>query len=261
VATLHESPGPVAGWRGHQLSRCPEEPAPPAAVRQELDLCWDLFHEGSGSDGMVELETTMGRTGRHPLVLLTLAQLYVMAGQGVPELLPTEGLAADTGDWGRNRVRLLARARSLLAEAGRERPDDAAVDYLLADAARAGGEFAVADSLVLSAAEKCTGGAGLDIMRRYQDLNRYPAELRRTPPPDYPRGSLEKGVAGKVVLDLLLDPEGDVRQVVTVSTPAADLAGAAAAAFRASEFAPARVGKYPVWSWLRVATNFRLADD
>ncbi len=176
-ATLHETPPPAQGWRGHRLARCPQETDPPAAVRKELDLAWDLFHEGSGSDGMVELETTMGRTRRHPLVLLTLAQLYVMAGQGVPELLPTEGPAADTGDWDRNRTRLLARARRLLDEVGRVRPDDAAVDYLLADAARAGGDFAAADSLVRRAAGKCTGGAGFEIMRRYQQLNLYPAEL------------------------------------------------------------------------------------
>ena len=246
-------------WRGHRLARCPADAVAPAVVEAELGLCSELYRSNSGSDGMIELELTMAETARHPWVLLTLGQLYLMAGQGVPELLPSEGPAAETGDWERDRVRLLGRARALLEEAGRSLADEAAVDYLLADVARAGGDPDLAAELVARGLDKCTGGRAFQIMRMYQDLNLYPAELLATPPPDYPQQAIAAGISGKVMLDLLLDPAGEVRQVVVVATPAPELAAAAAAAFRASRFAPARVGKYPVWAWLRVATNFSLS--
>jgi TonB family protein len=242
------------------LSRCPKDTNVPSIVEKELGLCWQLFRDGSGSDGIIELELTLEETRRHPLVLVALGQLYLMAGQGVPELLPSEGPAADTGSWERNRPRLLARARDLLLEAGRARPDDAAVDYLLADVARAGGDHAGADRLAAAGLGKCTGGRSFLMMRQYQELNLYPPELRAAATPDYPESAVIKGVSGQVVLDVLLDPTGLVRQVAVVSTPSADLARAAGEAFRTSEFAPGRVGKYPVWAWLRVATNFSLGS-
>lgn len=256
---LDETVPPDADWRGHQLARCPRDTDVPAIVEKELGLCWQLFRDGSGSDGIVELELTLAETGRHPLILVALGQLYLMAGQGVPELLPTEGPAADTGSWERNRPRLLARARELLLEAGRARPDDAAVDYLLADVARAGGDFAGADRLAAAGLDKCTGGRSFLMLRQYQELNLYPPELRAAASPEYPEAAVVKGVSGQVVLDVLLDPAGLVRQVAVVSAPSPDLARAAGEAFRASEFAPGRIGKYPVWAWLRVATNFSLA--
>jgi TonB family protein len=233
----------------------------PARVERLLGLCSEYFRDGSGSDGMMELELALARGERHPWLLLTLGQLYLMAGQGVPELLPTEGPAADTGSWARNRPRLLGRARELLIEAGRARPDDAAVDYLLADVARAGGDMAGAKSVMAQGADKCTGGRSFRIMRLYQELDLHPAELEATTPPEYPEAAILAGRAGPVALDLLLDPRGRVRQVVVLAAPGEDLARAAAAAFRRSRFAPSRVGKYPVWSWLRVTTNFSLAGE
>jgi len=258
---LHETPVPDGEWRGHRLARCGAEAPVPAAVERELGFCSMAFRGGSGSDGMAELEITMAETGRHPLVLLTLGQLYLLAGQGDPALLPHQGPAADTEDWSTNRPRLLGRARALLEEAGRARPDDAAVDYLLADVARACGEAALADSLAARGRGKCTGGRSFDILRQYQQLNLHAAEVEAAAAPEYPAGALERGDAGRVVLDLLLDPAGRVRQVAVVQAPADDLAAAAADAFRRSRFAPGRVGKYPVWCWLRVASNFTLKAE
>ena len=259
-ADLAETPPPDGPWRGHRLARCPTDAVAPPIVETELGLCSELYRSGSGSDGMIELELTMVETDRHPWVLLTLGQLYLMAGQGVPELMPNEGPAAETGDWERDRVRLLGRARALLEEAGLALPDEAAVDYLLADVARAGRDMEGAAELVSRGLDKCTGGRAFRIMQLYQDLNLYPAELLETPPPDYPAEAVAAGIAGKVVLDLLLDPAGRVRQVVVVSAPSSGLAAAAEAAFRSSRFAPARVGKYPVWAWLRTGTNFSLTE-
>jgi len=261
ASDLTEIPVPEGPWREHRLSGCAEDRDVPANVERALGLCSEFFRDGSGSDGMIELEMTLASGERHSLLLLTLGQLYLMAGQGVPALLPSEGPAADTGSWERNRPRLLGRARELLEEAGRARPDDAAVDYLLADVARASGDLAGAEELVAQGAAKCTGGRSFRILRLYQELNLYPAEFAGGPPPDYPEAALRQGLAGAVVLDLLLDPLGRVRQVEAVESPSSELAAAAGAAFQRSRFAPSRVGKYAVWSWLRVTTNFSLTTE
>ena len=260
TADWQEVPAAESDWRGHVLSRCLPEPEVPTEVERLLGLCSNYFREGSGSDGMVELELALEQGRRHPLLLLALGQLYVMAGQGEPALLPNEGPAADTGDWARNRRRLLDRARSLLAEAGRSRPDDAAVDYLLADAARAAGDFRDAESLAAQGRAKCTGGRSFALLRLYQRLHRYPARLTACGSPEYPASALARRVTGVVTLDLLLDPDGRPRQAVTVASPDPDLAAAAEKVFRGASYEAARLGKYPVWAWLRVSTTFRLAE-
>ncbi|MCP4574210.1 MAG: energy transducer TonB [bacterium] len=257
---LAEVPAPNEGWRGHVLARCVPEPGVPAEVERLLGLCSNYFREGSGSDGMTELELALERGERHPLVLMALGQLYVMAGQGEPALLPNEGPAADTGNWESNRLRLLARAGALLEEAGRSRPDDAAVDYLLADAARAGRAFGRADELADRGRGKCTGGRGFALLQLYQQLHRYPAKLTACGSPDYPRSALARRITGVVTIDLLLDPDGAPRQTVAVASPDAALTAAAEKVFRAASYDPARLGKYPVWAWLRVSTTFRLTE-
>lgn len=258
AAAWNEVPEPESGWRGHVLSRCLPESAVPTEVERLLGLCSNYFREGSGSDGMIELELALERGQRHPLLLVALGQLYVMAGQGVPALLPNEGPAADTGNWESNRRRLLERARSLLTEAGRSRPDDAAVDYLLADAARAAGRYAEADSLAARGRTRCTGGRGFALMQLYQQLNRHPARLTACGSPEYPSSALARRVTGIVTLDLLLDPDGRPRQAVTVASPDPALTAAAEEVFREAVYEAARLGKYPVWAWLRVSTTFRL---
>ncbi len=255
---LHEKPAPDGPWRPHRLSTCQEDADVPPAVERYLGLCSEYYRDGSGSDGMIELELGLEAGHRHGLILVALGQLYLMAGQGEPSLLPVEGPAADVGDWNRNRSRLLARAGELLTEAAGKRPDDAAVDYLLADVARARGDFDAAAEIMAEAADKCTGGRTFALMQLYQQLNRYPARYLGGASPVYPAAEAERGVQGDVVLDVLLGPNAQIRQIVTVSSPSAALAEAASASLRLGAFEASRLGKYPIWSWLRVTTSFNL---
>ena len=181
-----------------------------------------------------------------------------MAGQGNPDLLPGEGPAADVGSYARNKPRLLNRARELLTEALELRPDDAAVDYLLADVARAAGEAEQAAFLVASGQAKCTGGRSFRILQMYQDLYQHPPKYLGGPAPEYPQAAVNKGLGGDVILDLLLDPAGEVRQYAVVKSPEKSLSEASWRSLRQGRFEAARVGKYPVWSWLRVTTSFHL---
>lgn len=260
VGALHETPVPEGVWRGHQLAGCTAEDQVPARVEKLLDLCAEYFREGSGSDGMIELEMALDRGVDHPLLDLTLGQLYLLAGQGEPQLLPVEGPAADVGNWEKNRTRLLGRSRELLQRASWQRPDDAVVDYLLADAARASGDLALAGEYQQQGLNKCTGGRSMDILRLYQQLNRYPAKYLGGAAPEYPTEALEQEISGSVDLDLLLDPTGRIRQAVEVASPAPSLSEAAFRSLQQGQFEAARVGKYPVWSWLRVTIAFNLAN-
>jgi hypothetical protein len=257
---MNEDPVPEGPWREHRLSGCTEDVDVPREVEKYLGICSEYFRDGSGSDAMIEMEMGLEAGHRHSLMYLTLGQLYLMAGQGRPELLPVEGPAADTGDWETNKTRLLSRARTLLEEARRTRTDDAAVEYLLADVARAEGDPAEAEARMSAGRAECTGGRSFRILRQYQDLNRYPAKYLGGNSPVYPPEAVRKGLSGDVVLDLLLDPSGEVRQVVAVSTPGSSLTRAAETSLRSGNFEVARIGKYPIWSWLRVTTAFNLGD-
>jgi TonB family protein len=261
TADLEEIPVPDGRWRPHRLAACQEDVDVPAVVEKYLGICSQYYRDGSGSDGMIEMEMGLAAGHRHSLMLLTLGQLYLMAGQGMPELLPVEGPAADVGDWSRNKVRLLGRARALLVEAAALRPDDAAVDYLLADVARAGGNMATAAAAVAAGMTKCTGGRSFAILWQYQQLDNHPPRYLGGPPPEFPQAALNKGIGGEVVLDVLLSPAGEVRQVAVVASPAASLTREAATSLRLGGFEAARVGKYPIWSWLRVTTAFNLAEE
>ncbi len=258
VVDLDETPAPVGAWREHRLARCRHDREIPAGVESLLALLSEFHRQRSGADGMVEMELAYARGERHPLALVALGQLYLLAGQGEPSLLPNEGPARDVGSWERNRPRLLARARLLLEEAGRSWEDDAGIDYLLADVARAVGDTTLAAAHVAAAAGKCTGGRSFGLMQFYQQLNRYPARHEGGPAPVYPPAALDARAQGEVVVDLLLDPVADVRQVRVVSAPSPDLADAAAVCLRQGRFTPSRLGKYAVWSWLRVTVAFRL---
>jgi TonB family protein len=256
--SFHETPAPEANWRGHQFAACSRDESAPAKVESLLALCGEFFREGSGSDGMIELEMALEEGVRHPLLDLTLGQLYLLAGQGEPALLPAEGPAADVGDWQRNRVRLLGRSRDLLERAALGLPDDGAVDYLLADVERAAGNQEKAAVYQMRARDKCTAGRGMAILRQYQILNRYPAKYLGGASPEYPAEAVESRISGDVTLDLLLDPHGRIRQGVQVSSPAEALSVAAFNALRQANFEAARVGKYTVWCWLRVTIAFNL---
>lgn len=257
-AAMNEIPVPDGTWRPHLLARCERDAEVPTEVERLLGISSEYFRHGSGSDGMIELELALEDGFRHSLLLLTLGQLYLLAGQGDPALLPVEGPAADVGDWPRNRQRLLGRAGDLLRECQLQRPDDAAVDYLLADVERAAERFEAALDLARSAESKCTGGRSFRVMKQYQALNDYPSKYLGGPSPEYPERALNAGLTGDVVLDLLLNPRAEVVQVVVVESPSGDLTRAAEASLSHSTFEAARIGKYPIWSWLRVKTAFHL---
>ncbi len=223
-----------------------------------LGEAWSLFSHGEGADAITVLELHLRDHPRSGLVLLGLGQLYLMAGQGRPDLMPREGPAADVGDWGRNQRRLLGRAAELLRRAVALRPDDAVPEYLLADVARAGGDLEVARRSEAAGHAKCSLPQSFELLRRYQELSRHPARLRSDILPQYPRAAVERGATGEVVADLLIDPAGRVAQVVLVEAPDPDLGRAAAAAMREASFVPARIGKYPIWSWLRIPVRFSL---
>ncbi len=255
---LRETPVPEGKWRPHRLSACQQDVDVAQVVERYLGICSEYFRDGSGSDGMIEMELGLEAGHRHSLMLLTLGQLYLMAGQGDPDLLPVEGPAADVGDWDRNRSRLLRRAEDLLLEAAQNRLDDAAVDYLLADVARARRNEGKATELVSAGMLKCTGGRSFVILRQYQQLNNYPPRYLGGASPEFPQTALDKGIEGDVVLDVLLSPAGEVRQLVVVESPSGSLSKAAEASLRKGRFEASRVGKYPIWSWLRVTTAFNL---
>ena len=255
---LQETPVPVGKWRAHSLAGCSQDMDVPQVVERYLGICSEYYREGSGSDGMIEMELGLVEGHRHSLMLLTLGQLYLMAGQGDPDLLPVEGPAADVGNWEHNRTRLLRRAEELLQEAAKTRLDDAAVDYLLADVERARGNQAMAAELVAAGMLKCTGGRSFGTLWLYQKLSNHSPRYLGGPPPEFPQSALEKDIGGDVVLDVLLSPAGGVRQLVVVESPDDALSKAAGKGLRKGRFEAARVGKYPVWAWLRVTTTFNL---
>ena len=165
------------------------------------------------------------------------------------------------GDWARNQARLLTRAESLLQEAALLRPDDSAVEYLLADVARARGDTLTAQRTFQAGLHKCTLTRSFEILRHFQVLNLYAARGLERVAPVYPEEALREGVQGEVVLDLLISPAGNVMQVEIVASPSPSFTAAAAAAMRPARFAPARVGKYPIWSWFRVPVRFCVEEE
>jgi len=255
---MNEVPVPDGSFRAHRLARCVSDERAPRPVEKDLDLCAEFFREGSGSDGMIELEMNLAAGRRHWLTYLTLGQLYLLAGQGDPDLLPVEGPAADRGSYELNKPRLLGRARTLLLKAGSLRPDDAAVDYLLADVARAAGDAIGAAELVARGQSQCTGGRSFRILQQYQDLYEHPPRYLGGPAPEFPAAAVAAGISGEVVLDLLLSPGGQVRQYTVVESPAESLTRAAIESHREARFEAAKMGKYAVWACLRVPTSFTL---
>jgi TonB family protein len=257
--TWRESPVPDGVWRPHVLSRCQGEDRASPEGEKALSQSFELFRMQSGSDAIMELEISLRRRPREGLVLLQLAQLYLMAGQGEPELLPREGPARDVGDWPRNRERLLGRAELLLGEAQSVRPEDGVIDYLQGDVQRARGDSVGALRAVNAGRAKCLPSRSMELLRRFQHLNGRAAKLVNSVAPVFPPDAVRAGVGGEVVLDLLISPAGAVVQTVTVRSPDARLTAAAAAALHRAEFEPARLGKYPIWSWIRIPTQFKLA--
>lgn len=253
-----EQPVPDGPWRVHVLARCHRPDTLPTAAENSLALSSTLYRDHQGSDAIMELELCLEENGEYGVVLLTLGQFYLLAGQGAPDLLPAEGPAADVGDWPRNQRRLLQRAAVLLDRAAALRGDDAIVDYLRADVARTRGDQNAADSLFALGRTKCTLPRSVATVRQYQSLNRYPPYLLSSLAPEYPAAAVAERITGDVVLDVLVSPSGDVHQVAAVASPDPSLTAAAERAARAADYRPAKIGRYPVWSWLRITAKYSL---
>jgi protein TonB len=87
------------------------------------------------------------------------------------------------------------------------------------------------------------------------------ASYRDTPRPSYPESARRDGREGRVLLRVLVDDQGRIKQVDINSSSGNDaLDRAAAEAIKRWRFHPARYGDKPVESWLRIPIEFRLAD-
>lgn len=76
----------------------------------------------------------------------------------------------------------------------------------------------------------------------------------------YPEEAKKAGVQGPVVMDLLIDTEGNVRQVQVLTGPGYGLNDAAAEAAKKFKFRPARVSQEPVAVKIRYTYNFVLEE-
>lgn len=82
---------------------------------------------------------------------------------------------------------------------------------------------------------------------------------RENPPPDYPRIARHRGYQGTVILEVLVDATGRVRQVKTAETSGhAVLDRAAEAAVATWRFEPGRRGDDPMQMWVKVPVRFEL---
>jgi TonB family protein len=255
-----ETPAPDGTWRPHRLSRC-DRPSPPyPAARAALDEALLLFGLENGGDAVVVLEDALTRQARSPWLRLLLAQIYVLAGQGEEHCLPTGGPAAPRGDWPDDRRRCLLRADALLADLLATWPDDGLVWFLRADAARALGDLEAASEHDLRGRRCCTRLETLEFVADLRDLRRRQADLLTPITPEYPAECLQRRIEGEVVLDLLIDPEGRVAEAVPVNRADRRLVRSAQAAAADAGFQAARVGYYPIWSWIEVSVNFTLEN-
>ncbi|HEU5310704.1 MAG TPA: energy transducer TonB [Candidatus Eisenbacteria bacterium] len=87
-------------------------------------------------------------------------------------------------------------------------------------------------------------------------VDRAPVPVYR-PDPEYPAWARENGITGKVLLRVLVDREGSVRQV-TVVRGVEGLTEAARDAVRRWTFRPATVNRQPVAVWVEIPVEFRL---
>lgn len=260
-ATLSDERAPPDGlWRPHRLARCPEHPRPRGEAESAFDEARRLFDLGNGGDAAVVLELAIDAHAGHPWLLLLLAQIYLLAGQGEVHCQPAAGPLAPTGDWERDRRRLLGRAGDLLERLERSWSDDGLVDFLRADVARALDDQAAAAEHDFRGRGKCTHLESLDLLQAMRGLLQRPADVAAPIVPIYPEAAARRRIQGEVILDLLVDPFG--RAVAARQVGRADplLAEAALLAAPDGGFQAARVGYYPVWSWLRVPIRFRLEN-
>ena len=87
------------------------------------------------------------------------------------------------------------------------------------------------------------------------------ASYRDTPKPAYPESARREGREGRVLLRVLVDDQGRIKQVEINSSSGSDaLDRAAAEGIKRWRFHPARYGDKPVETWLRIPVEFRLGD-
>lgn len=86
-----------------------------------------------------------------------------------------------------------------------------------------------------------------------------PPKPKRNIKPDYPKGARQRGEQGDVVLEIRVNEKGTVDDVrVASSSGFAELDEAAAKAAKGAKFSPARSGREPVASSVRLKLQFKL---
>lgn len=258
VLAATEIPSGDEQWRPHMLSRCAVHAPPLAASRADLEEARELFQLQNGGDAVFVLESALADHDDWPWLILLLAQIYLLAGQGEPHCQPTTGPVALTGEWSRDQHRLLGRADELLARLTEIWPDDGLVDFLRADVARAAGDQEAAAAHDHTGRRKCTHLESLGFVGRLRDLRPRTARVIAPIVPEYPEACARARIEGEIVLDLLIDPQGRAAQTVVVVGADRRLERAARAAVATGGYQAAQLGYYPVWSWLRVPIRFTL---
>ena len=76
----------------------------------------------------------------------------------------------------------------------------------------------------------------------------------------YPKEAKEKGIEGKVILEILIDNEGKVRKATLVDGPGFGLNEAALASIKKFKFVPAQIGDQAVAVVIRYGINFVLEE-
>jgi protein TonB len=87
------------------------------------------------------------------------------------------------------------------------------------------------------------------------------ARYTETPQPRYPESARREGKEGRVLLRVLVDREGNSKNVeISGSSGSEILDRAAAETIKHWRFSPARYDDKPVESWVRIPIDFRLTD-
>ena len=76
----------------------------------------------------------------------------------------------------------------------------------------------------------------------------------------YPKEAKEKGIEGKVILEILIDNEGRVRKATLIDGPGYGLNEVALASIKKFKFAPAKIGDQTVAVVIRYGINFVLEE-
>ncbi len=87
----------------------------------------------------------------------------------------------------------------------------------------------------------------------------FNADYLHNPPPPYPPAARRLGEQGRVMLRVLVDPDGQAEQVeVRTSSGSPRLDASALETVRRWKFVPARQGDRPIAAWVLVPISFRL---